>query len=457
MFDSGAPLYDALAGHVAQRRASFHTPGHKGRAGLLSGLRLLEHDLTELPDTGSLYDGGDAIERAERRAAPAFGAEQTLFSAGGCSLCIQAMLTLAAGGGRPSRMLFARNAHRSAVHAAALLDIDPVWIWPSEDGQVSAEAVDEKLTKEKNIRAVYITSPDYYGRLADVAAIASVCRRYGVPLLVDNAHGSHLGAFGLHPLSLGASMTADSSHKTLPVLTGGAMLHIGRAGEEAVVSREEAKAAMALFGSTSPSFPVLASLDLARDWWERAGREAYAMSAEAVGTLVRAAEEEKLTALGGALRDPARLTLDTAASGADGLRAAAYFRECGCEPEYADARAVVFIVTPFNTPEELDRLRAAIRGLPAALRRGRFLGKKAPAAFGGPVEPPEIVMSPRDALLAESETVAAAQAAGRIAARTVCPCPPGVPAVVPGERVDEAMAQRLSACGFDRLVVLKSL
>ncbi len=119
----------------------------------------------------------------------------------------------------------ARNSHRSAVNAAALLDLDPVWIWP-EKGRVSPQSVDHILKTTPDIRAVYVTSPDYRGILCDIPALAAVCRTYGVPLLVDNAHGSHLGAFGLHPLALGADMTADSAHKTLPVLTGGAMLHL---------------------------------------------------------------------------------------------------------------------------------------------------------------------------------------------------------------------------------------
>ena len=220
---SSTPLLEALLRHREKGRVSFHTPGHKGKDSLLAPLLSLELDLTELPDTGSLYDGGDAIEQSERRAASAFGAARTLYSAGGCTLCIQTMLLLGAGPG--SRVLMARNSHRSAVNAAALLDLDPVWIWP-EQGRISPQQVDAMLKNDRDIRSVYITSPDYRGILCDIPALAAVCRKYSVHLLVDNAHGSHLGAFGRHPLALGADMTADSAHKTLPVLTGGAMLHL---------------------------------------------------------------------------------------------------------------------------------------------------------------------------------------------------------------------------------------
>lgn len=454
MFNTGAPLYDALTAHLEKGRASFHTPGHKGRAGILGGLDLLRYDLTELPDTASLYDDCDAIEQAERLAAKAFGAAETLFSAGGCTLCIQTMLLLGAGAG--GRVLFARNSHRSAVNAAALLGLQPVWAWPTgENGQITAADINNALIDHNDIRSVYITSPDYYGNLADIPAISELCKKAGIPLLVDNAHGSHLGAFSLHPLSLGASMTADSCHKTLPVLTGGAMLHIGTgANHQPLYSRQAAKAAMALFGSTSPGFPVLASLDLARDWWERAGKEAYGQTASFVQALTHTAVLENI-AVPEVMRDPARLTLNTAAIGAGGKQAAEFFRSQGCEPEYADDRCVVFIITPFNTPKEIERLQTAIHQLPIEQRHGRFLKNHGTPPVYQPETKPEAVLSPREALLKESETVAVKNAEGRIAARSVCPCPPGIPAVVPGELIDGDTAQRLRECGFDSLIVLK--
>lgn len=139
-------------------------------------------DLTELPDTGSLYDGGDAIQAAEEEAARQFGAARTFFSGGGCTLCIQAMLMLASGGGR---ILMARNAHRSALHTAALLGLDPVWCWPDytrPTGPIGADAVEKMLNTDHNIRSVYITSPDYYGNLCDVAGICSRMWAGGDPL-----------------------------------------------------------------------------------------------------------------------------------------------------------------------------------------------------------------------------------------------------------------------------------
>lgn len=463
-FAEDAPLFSALSRHAAKGRASFHTPGHKGHAGVLRPLGLLSHDLTELPDTASLYDGGGALEESERLAARAFGAGATLFGAGGCTLAIQTMLLLGAGAG--SSVVMARGSHRSAVHAAALLDLRPVWVWPDNAaGVVTPSGVARALEQSPDARAVYLTSPDYYGRLCDIAAVAALCRARGIPLLVDNAHGSHLGAFGRHPLALGAAMSADSAHKTLPVLTGGAFLHLSRAFAPPArrdALRASAKAAMSLFGSTSPSFPVLASLDLARAWWERAGTAAFQGVAEEVSRLRGQAGKRGLLPAFPCETDPARFTLDAGALDADGREVADFFRAGGCEPEYADARYIVFIPTPFNTPAELRRLEGALASLPAEQRRGRFLRRRgeppaAPSLALSADDAPQAVMTPREALLAPFETVPVSKAAGRISVRAVCPCPPGVAAVMPGEVLAAGTVERLESAGFGCLDVALSV
>lgn len=452
------PLMDALERHEERGRTSLHTPGHKGTAAVLSRLDGLRHDLTELPDTGSLFDGGDEIEASEHLASEAFGAGMTLYSGGGCTLCIQTMLLLARNlvG---DRILMGRNAHRSAVNAAALLGLSVEWVWPGAGlgSQPTVENIDEKLKTFSDIRMVYLTSPDYTGQLADIRGIGKICRRHGALLLVDNAHGSHLGAFGLHPLALGADMTADSAHKTLPVLTGGAMLHLshGLTSREApAITRAAAKAAMALFGSTSPPFPVLASLDLAQDWWRAGGQEDYRDIARKVAELRRTARRAGLTVPEGENIDPARLALDVSSLEISGLQAAAFFRDIGVEPEHADSRWVIGIVTPFLSSGQLERLEQAILRLPGWAEKQE---KSGPVSCFDPFIglPPKKRMEPREALLALAEEVPAAQAMGRIAARSVCPCPPGIAAVVPGEEISRELAQRLPDWGIPDVQVVR--
>lgn len=439
------PLYTALMEHQRKNRSSFHTPGHKSAPDALPE-HLLSFDFTELPDTDSLYEAEGAILEAEQRAATLFGAARTLFSAGGCTLCLQTMLCLAAPCG--GVILFDRILHRSVVNAMALLDITPVWILPRPTagaglpGRVDSRDVEDALNRHPNAKAVFLTSPDYYGVLADIPAIAGVCRKKKVPLLVDNAHGTHLrfGTENLHPLSLGASATACSAHKTLPVLTGGAWLNLA---EPSFV--DEAKRAMALFGSTSPSYPIMASLDLARDWLEKQGRSAFSALEQRVELIRSLAAELGFPSPVG-LCDPTRLTLRTAQAGICGKDAAEQLRQMGVEPEYADDAQVVLIPTPFNSEEDFQRLESGLKAL----------HPQSPVTAAHPLpELPDYVLSPRQALLAPQETVSLSNSVGRIAAEAACPCPPGVPVVMPGEKITREIVDFLRRYGIFAMKVVK--
>ena len=439
------PLYTALLEHQRKSRSPFHTPGHKSSP-LALPPGLLSLDYTELPDTDSLYEADGPILAAEQAAARLFGVPRTLFSAGGCTLCIQAMLRLAAPHG--GKVVFGRVLHRSAVSAMALLGLTPVWVMPRADaggglpGRVAAEDVEDALRRNPDAKAVFLTSPDYYGVLSDIRAISAVCRAHGVPLLVDNAHGTHLRFLkrDLHPVSLGASASACSAHKTLPVLTGGAWLNLA---DRSLIPG--AKEAMALFGSTSPSYPVMASLDLCRAWLEEHGRAAFSALEERVGRVRRLADQSGFPSPEGPC-DPVRLTLRTAKAGIRGTDAAEQLRERGVEPEFADAAQVVLIPSPFNTEGDFARLE---RALPA-LRRGGEL--PVPAALP-PL--PEAAVSPREAVFARHEEIPLSRAAGRVAADIACPCPPGVPAVMPGEKITAEAAEFLSGYGFFTVKVIK--
>jgi arginine/lysine/ornithine decarboxylase len=424
-----APLYTALKNHLARGRASFHTPGHKNNPAALPG-DLLNLDLTELPDTGSLYDGGGPIEQAESLAAALYGTARTCLSAGGCTLCIQAMFRLAAP--RGGKVLCARNVHRSAVSAMALLGIEPVWALPDD-------LLPKIETCGAQVRAVYVTSPDYYGRLLDIAAISAACRRKKIPLLVDCAHGAHLMFTDpkLHPLLFGASMTADSAHKTLGVLTGGAWLNIADPR-----FAPGAKEAMALFGSTSPSFPILASLDLAREQLEQ-NAGAFPVLQKRVAQIRGLARSRGIPSPDG---DPTRLTLQTAEIGLSGIKAAELFRAEGVEPEYADRSFLVLIATPFNTEHDFLRLEQAVRRLPRTDPLPRI------PAFPA-ISPAALPL--RDALLSEARTVPLSRAAGKIAAGIACPCPPGIPVVMPGETISKEAVEFLRRYGFLEIKVIK--
>lgn len=439
-------LYQALCDHQEKNRSSFHTPGHKNMAGAFPS-DLLELDYTELPDTDSLYEAQGAILQAEHAAAECFHVKRTVFSAGGCTLCIQAMLRLAAPDG--GKVIMGRVIHRSAVNALALLGIDPVWVLPRPDagdglpGRIYAQDVEQALWREPDAKTVYLTCPDYYGVLSDIKGISEVCRKHRVPLLVDNAHGSHLWYVGegMHPIQKGAAMTADSAHKTLPVLTGGAWLQIAEQSYAA-----GAKDAMALFGSTSPSYPIMASLDLCVDWLLEGGKEAYGQLEERVSRIKALAWQSGIRQPLGVC-DPTRISLDMSSIGMTGKAGAKYLRGCGIEPEMADGGYVVLIATPFNSEEDFVRLEQAIRQIPVASPLPTMKETSAP--------PARQVVSPRQAILGISETRPVFFSVGEIAAEAACPCPPGVPVVMPGERITEKAAEFLSTYGISYIKVLK--
>ena len=434
---ANTPLYTALREHLAKKQASFHTPGHKGR---FLPKDLYELDLTELPDTDSLFESDGCIRAAEEAARELFHSRATYFSAGGCTLCIQAMFRLAAPQG--GKVISSRVIHRSAVNTMALLGIEPVWVRPRPDagpclaGRFHPEDVEKALAGNPDAKAVYVTSPDYYGVLADIQGLSAVCHAHGVPLLVDNAHGTHLALLGKHPLALGADLTACSAHKTLPVLTGGAFLNIG----DTEISRklnfaERAKEAMALFGSTSPAYPVMVSLDLARAWAMEQGKEAWEKLAVRMVKIKEIAREKGLLLPLGET-DPTRLAIGTLPAGMTGEEAGDFFRKKGVEPEHEDGGYLVCIATPFNTEEELDRLEMAVKSLPDACTEV----EETPAL---PSLPP-VRRMPREAVLAFQEAVPLEKAVGRVAGEAACPCPPGVPIVMPGEEITAECAAFLT-------------
>ena len=264
------PICNFVRRYAGGGAVRMHMPGHKGYGPL--GCEAL--DITEIDGADDLFHPEGIIARSEENAGAVFGAH-TLYATGGSTLCIQTMVQLLAvyarSRGQRPLLLAGRNAHKAFVNAAALLDVPVRWLCPAEgeayySGAVTPEQLERELARSREpVTAVYLTCPDYLGELPDVAALAAVCRRAGVLLAVDNAHGAYLKFLSpsRHPMDLGADLCCDSAHKTLPVVTGGAYLHIARQAPELL--HRQAKASMGLFGSSSPSYLILQSLDAANE------------------------------------------------------------------------------------------------------------------------------------------------------------------------------------------------
>ncbi len=420
-------------------------PGHKGKG------ETEAYDITEIKGADSLYEADGIIAESERNASGLFGAH-TFYSAEGSSLAIRAMLYLALlfakERGRERPVIAAgRNAHKTFMSAAALLDFEIMWLFSeNETSYLSFDICADTLEKRFETQcpdALYLTSPDYLGNTLDIASISAVCRRYGVLLLVDNAHGAYLKFLtpSRHPIDLGADMCSDSAHKTLPVLTGGAYLHISKNAPKMLVER--AKDALALFGSTSPSYLILQSLDMAN----KVLSDDYPASlAELCEKLARC--RARLEACGYTFSgdEPIKLTLCPRSYGYTGYELADLLRENGVECEFADPDHLVLMFTPAVLPGETETLTDLL----AALARRE--SKKTEAL---PLSRPRRAMSVRDAMLSPCETLPIKECLGRVLAAASVGCPPAVPVVVCGEIIDRDALKGFEYYGITKCTVVK--
>ncbi len=436
------PVCDFVRDYIDKDVSRLHMPGHKGVNAFLGEA----YDITEIKGADELYEASGIIAESEENASKLFGTGKTFYSAEGSSLCIKAMLYMIklASPGEKTTVLAARNVHKAFVYGCGLLDIDVKWMWEREDDFslcrciITPEILKEELKRaEGKISAVYITSPDYLGGMSDIKSLSETAREYGVPLIVDNAHGAYLRFLkdSLHPIDLGADMCCDSAHKTLPVLTGGAYLHISENAPETY--KNLGKKAMELFGSTSPSYLILQSLDKANEYMENGYKETLAACVKRVAKL-----KKDLNAAGIRIyeSDPLKVTIIN-----QGAKIGEILRKNGAECEYEDPDYTVLMLTPENTERDFERVYKALSELkPESYMRN-------PLTF----KAPERKMSIRDALFSQSEKIKASDSFGRILAAPSVGCPPAVPAVVSGEVISKEAVEIFKYYCIDAVDVIK--
>lgn len=426
------PLEKALDEYIGKDLSRFHMPGHKGAESFPD---YYKYDVTEVEGTDSLFESSGAIAETEERFAKIYGAGATLLSAGGSTLCIEGMMAAALDPG--DEIIIARNCHASAVNSMALLDINPVWINPRDfDGAKKAFECHPKA------KALYLTSPDYFGTLSDIKSFAKLAHENGAKLLVDNAHGAHLHFFDdeMHPISLGADMCADSLHKSLPVLTGGALLHIKKGS-----LRNAAKQKMRLFGSTSPSYLIMLSADRCAGYLEEKAKDDFAVLKKKVAELRNFAFEHGLAPKTEGT-DPARLTLSVKSTGMTAKKFGKSLREHGIEPEYVNEEWAVLMASPFNKEKDFERLQKFIEET-----EGNGFAPQEKILFAMPKK----AMSVRKAFFAEAEEIKTENSIGRVAAGLNLPCPPCIALAVPGEIISEDIAKLLIEYGIEKINVVK--
>lgn len=450
------PLYDTLMTRADKGALRFHMPGHKGKnipkSPLATACAL---DFTELYGTGNLYDGLWPIADAEELAARAWHVDQAFFLTGGASMGILAMLSIARQ--RTAHILIDRGSHKSVYNGLGLMDFQPTYWMPDflepfgVAAPLSPTELQKILTQNPDIGAVLITSPTYYGICSDISKIAQICHDHGALLLVDEAHGAHFPFLEgkESAVSLGADLAVCSMHKTLPALGQSALLLASDAFPPYLIRR-----ATALFGTSSPSYQVMASMDLARDFMEHEGRKICALHERTVAEIRHTlAARGIFIPIDEPSGDPLRLSVMTSCAGLSGYRAAQILEEeyhIVCE--MADERQMLFIITAADTKEELLRLQDALCELEAW--RGTALTPVPPIQTCARMR-----YTPRAALQCKAREIRLCDAAGHAAASNLCPYPPGIPVVAVGEVIEEDHLEYLYHNGYaqdDPILIIRA-
>ena len=499
------PIIDFVEKYIKNKPVRVHMPGHKGRGPYGRFSDIYKYDITEIDGADYLSAPGGIIAESEQNASRMFGCP-TYYSAEGSSLCIRAMLfmikKMAVQEGRKPRILAGRNAHSTFVNAAALLDIEVDWIMPLREesyesctvtGQdienyiPAADSIVDNLTehtrKKCGYDALYVTSPDYLGNMLNISELAETCHRYGMLLLVDNAHGAYLKFLeqSLFPIDLGADMCSSSAHKTLPVLTGGAYLHISDRCRK-IYTDSDIRKALSAFASTSPSYLILQSLDLCNEYLEKTAKQGkvYRLAAERVDKIkkslgyfvipnvydesLKVNNHDKKLGLAIIGNEPIKLTIMFSGI-LDGNKVAEDLAEHNIYVEYHDKDHIVFMFSPMNTEEDYkaveDELLSIIKCAssneqmkdsvsPCAELRTKAKKETGKATvydepnMSSRFPDPERVMSPKEAMMAPSEAVMVKDSIGRILASPVLTCPPCVPLYMCGEVIGENISDYYS-------------
>ncbi|GMI81081.1 hypothetical protein HRI_001777400 [Hibiscus trionum] len=450
------PLVSALKTCADQNAASFHFPGHnRGRAApsslvQLIGLKPFIHDLPELPELDNLFSPEGPILEAQKKAAELFGSSETWFLVGGTTCGIQAAILATCSPGE--YLILPRNSHISAISAMVLSGVIPKYIIPEYDchwditGGVTLsqieKAIQELHMEGQKVAAVFITSPTYHGICSNLADISKLCHSHEIPVIVDEAHGAH---FGFHPtlpssaLQQGADLAVQSTHKVLCSLTQSSMLHMS--GN--IVDRERICRCLQILQSSSPSYLLLASLDAARAQLSEKTDSIFNNALDlAIETKNLIGNIPGISILGAPgfsnfpVIDPLRLTFGFWQLGLSGFEAdETLYRDQGVISELVGTQSITFAINLGTCRDHIQRLASGVKNISEASLSFQKIKGKGDHCGSAPFTDIDMCLNPRESFFARKRKVAIGESLGKICGELICPYPPGIPVMIPGETI----------------------
>jgi arginine decarboxylase len=460
------PLLTAIKECIKSSHAPFYTPGHKRGVGIspslinIFGKSVFTADLPELTELDNLFAPEGVINQAQELAAQAFGATRTWFLVNGSTCGIEAAIMATCGA--KDKIILPRNVHSSVIAGLILSGAIPIFINPEYDPildiahSITPESVALALHQHPNAKAVLIVYPTYYGVCGDVVSIANIVHQYNIPLILDEAHGAH---FAFHPdlpisgLAAGADICVQSIHKTLGAMTQASMLH----AQGNIVNYDRISKALQLVQSTSPSYILMASLDAARAQMALQGHSLITQTLQLANTARENLKKIPCLSLlhqsppyqallGGFNLDPTRLTINVSNLGITGFEADEILEtQLEIRSELASLQNVTFIISIGNTQQDIDKLIQAFNTLATMAPVNKNNTKLNSTNLWNNLAAlnNSLHISPREAYFAATETLPIDQTYSRISAETICPYPPGIPILTPGEIITKEALEYL--------------
>lgn len=448
------PIYKAISDYISNDVSRCHMPGHKGNDIYHIG-DLWQYDITEIDGLDNLLNSNGVIKQTENLYSKIYNSKFSVITTQGSTLGIQIMLTAALMSlkCKSKKIIIDRNAHISAINTMALLDIEPIWIYPDEyinkfmPGVISDKNIEEKLINNPDVNIVYITSPNYFGQIMNLKSIADICNKYNKLLLVDNAHGSHFKFISnnLHPMDCGCSGCCDSLHKTLPVLTGGGLVHVL---DDRLVNN--LKRAQRLYSSTSPSYLTMLSIDLLLTYInDNLKNDLYILSKKIIQLNIFARNIGFDIPCGN--MDPIKFVVGSGMIDCSSKQMAVIFRKYKIEPEFVSDYWLLFMFSAQNREVDFTRIKDALKNISQVFSKKNkniytksYIYKPVPLRQG---------LSIRQATFSKYKTVKTIDSLGEVVIEIITTCPPCVPIIMPGEIISYDIIEILLAHDINYLKV----